>query len=114
MPVNFENRFSKYRKTEPVKLYIFEIKSYGTWLKETVLHSTLLDGLCFNYCKQNSNVYLLKTDLLRIIYRIVNKLKWGPVYIIAKDEDGYLSKESWEVFRRQPIWQPCQKECPQG
>ena len=32
-------------------------------------------------------VYLLSN-------RILNKFEWGTVYIIAKDEEGYLSKEA--------------------
>ncbi|PWA91127.1 caleosin-related protein [Artemisia annua] len=66
MPVNFENMFSKYGKTEHDKLSLKEL-----W--------DMTEG---------------NRVALDLIGWIVNKLEWGAVYIIAKDEDGYLSKES--------------------
>lgn len=29
-----------------------------------------------------------------IEHRILNKFEWGLVYMIAKDEDGYVTKET--------------------
>ncbi|KAK1413652.1 hypothetical protein QVD17_35428 [Tagetes erecta] len=66
MPVNFESMFSKYAKTFQDKLTLMEL-----W--------NMTEG---------NRVFL------GIIGGIINKFEWGAVYIIAKDDEGYLSKEA--------------------
>ncbi|KAK9058416.1 hypothetical protein SSX86_023258 [Deinandra increscens subsp. villosa] len=63
MPVNFENMFSKFGKTSQDKLTLREL-----W-NMTEGNRVAWDGL------------------------ILNKLEWGVVYIISRDDEGYLSKE---------------------
>ncbi|XP_024984176.1 peroxygenase-like [Cynara cardunculus var. scolymus] len=66
MPVNFESMFSKYGKTAPDKLTFKEL-----W------NMTEGNRVSFD-----------------IIGWVMTKFEWGAVYIIAKDEDGYLSKDA--------------------
>lgn len=65
LPVNFENIFSKYSKTKPDKLTLKEL-----W--------NLTDG----------NRVTFGT-----IGWLANKLEWGTAYLLAKDDEGYVSKE---------------------
>nr|XP_043610100.1 probable peroxygenase 3 [Erigeron canadensis] len=65
-PVNFENMFSKYGKTVPDKLSLREL---------------------WNMTEGNR----VSFDL---VGWILNKVEWGAVYIIAKDDEGFLSKEA--------------------
>ncbi|KAL7615610.1 probable peroxygenase 3 [Lactuca sativa] len=66
VPANFENMFSKYGKTTPNKLTFKEIWSMTSGNRVS----------------------------LDIIGWILNKVEWVAVYLIAKDEEGYLSKEA--------------------
>ncbi|XP_076959758.1 putative peroxygenase 3 [Bidens hawaiensis] len=66
MPVNFVSMFSKYGKTSPDKLTFAEL---------------------WNMTEGNR----LYADL---VGWLINKVEWGLVYFIAKDEQGYLSKEA--------------------
>ncbi|KAL7615605.1 hypothetical protein Lser_V15G02836 [Lactuca serriola] len=66
LPVNFENMFSKYGKTSPDKLTLKEL---------------------WNMTEGNRTSF----DLLGWI---LEKVEWALVYLIARDDDGYLSKEA--------------------
>ncbi|KAK1390686.1 Peroxygenase-1 [Heracleum sosnowskyi] len=65
MPVNLENMFSKYASV-PDKMTL---------------------GDLWNMTEGNRVVY-------DVVGWILNKFEWGLVYIIAKDEDGFVTKET--------------------
>ncbi|KAF9604843.1 hypothetical protein IFM89_010518 [Coptis chinensis] len=66
VPVNLENMFSKYACAVPDKLTLIEL---------------------WNMTEGNRNAY-------DFFGWFVAKMEWGFLYVLAKDEDGFLSKEA--------------------
>lgn len=93
--MNLENIFTKYALTKPERLSLKELWlmteanraafDYIGWSLQTYIHSL----------KPPPFFFFLK--LLNVIFRvcrIVAKLEWLLLYFVAKDEQGFLSKEA--------------------
>lgn len=95
IPANLEIMFSKYARTVPDKLSFKEL-----W------HMTQANRDAFDFFGWSLSFFLLNTHKpmsaysfkstanLSLFCRIAAKLEWGVLYVLAKDEQGYLAKEA--------------------
>ncbi|KAJ6810089.1 putative peroxygenase 3 isoform X1 [Iris pallida] len=82
VPVNFENIFSKYSRTVPDKMNFWEL---------------------FEMTNGNALAY----DLFG---SITTKLEWLVLYILARDEEGYVSREAMRRCFDGSLFQYCEQQ----
>lgn len=93
MPLHFENMFSKYARTMPDKLTLGEIWA----MTEGQRNAFDIFGWCV--------LILLVSQIITLhrwrfwynsfaLCRVASKAEWLVLYVLARDEEGFLSKEA--------------------
>ncbi|PIA36255.1 hypothetical protein AQUCO_03400276v1 [Aquilegia coerulea] len=97
VPVNLENMFSKYAHTVPDKLTLGEVWNmteanrnawdiFGWLVYEFTHQPMIIPSFCF--LQQQQRNYWLPMN-----FRVSAKGEWLALYMLAKDDNGYLSKD---------------------
>ncbi|KAM7462448.1 hypothetical protein LguiA_030569 [Lonicera macranthoides] len=102
MPVNLENIFSKYARTVPDKLTFGELwdvtegkrNAYDLfgWFITTLGCRRLVGYVVYSQIKdivETGSQFEMEQQ-----YWIASKMEWGILYVLARNEEGFLSKEA--------------------
>lgn len=99
IPANLENMFSKYARTATDKLTIRELwdmtegqrVSYDFFGWYVLLGEGSSERVSLPWWYGTFNISHFHVNW---ICRVATKLEWGFLYILARDDQGYLSKEA--------------------